>query len=50
MRSYESFVEYLCLKDPRIRLSTLDFGGRNQVLYMTAGDFGQIQSENTERF
>lgn len=31
--SYDDFLAYLELKDPRIRRQTLDFEGRNIVLY-----------------
>lgn len=35
VRSYPDLVEYLRRKDPRIQLETLDFEGRNQVLWWT---------------
>jgi len=39
--SYERFLTYLMEKDPekRIQRATLDFGGKNQVLYRFASDF-----------
>jgi hypothetical protein len=33
VKMYDEFIEYLCLKDPRIKKAELPFQGRNIVLY-----------------
>ena len=37
VKSYAAFVAYLRAKDPRIRVATLPFGGKNQVRAVRAG-------------
>jgi hypothetical protein len=39
VRKLGAFVEYLREKDPRIRVTTLPFQGRNTLLYMTLADY-----------
>jgi hypothetical protein len=39
VRKLGAFVEYLREKDPRIRVTTLPFQGRNTLLYMTMADY-----------
>lgn len=34
VKTYEDLVEYLSRKDPRIKSATLNFGGKNKVLYL----------------
>lgn len=34
VRTYEAFLQYLLAKDDRLRLETLPFEGRNQVIYL----------------
>jgi len=39
VKKHGAFIEYLAEKDPRIRIATLPFVGRNTVLFMSASDW-----------
>lgn len=48
--SHAAFVEYLAAKDPRVRVATLPFGGRNRVVYaLPAAARSEQEEEHQEQ-
>ena len=49
VRNCDEFVEYLLLKDPRIKEETLEFQGRNRCVYFKPETFDQREEEKTAK-